>query len=211
MAQDQSTGRIVAGIMTAVGLGLLWVVVAANLPSEQDFSPREAVFIERTLPTVDATSGREATLDLSIPGVRPPPSTESMVQEEQERDSTLAAHASQPRGTDLRTAQVASLRCEAEIEQVCLDVMEGASRMKCLEQREQQVTAPCRPRLRARFLKWKHDRNRMLTACQVDVKRWCGSMRVGDGRLIQCLEEHAQDVSDSCHATLPKGTVSFRH
>lgn len=210
LAQDQSTSRIVAGVFTAVGLGLLWLVVAVSLPSESDLSAKESTINEHLLSTAATTPGSETTLDLSVPGVLPPPPGESPSSENRMRDTSLTAPRTRPTEADLRSVQVARLRCEAEFEQLCPGAAEGPARMRCLEQRAQHVGAPCQPQLHARFLRWKEGQKRMLRACQEDAKRWCGSVEAGNGGLVQCLEERAQDVSDRCYETFPKGTVSFR-
>jgi hypothetical protein len=107
-------------------------------------------------------------------------------------------------------AQVLRLKCEAEIEQLCPDSVEGHDRARCLERRAKDLPSPCQNQLRERFVKWKEDRNRTVAACKEDVRRLCATLKPGDGRIMQCLQEHAQEVSDRCYQTLPKGTLLFR-
>jgi hypothetical protein len=41
-------------------------------------------------------------------------------------------------------------------------------------------------------------------ACEADIKQFCGNIQPGGGRIIQCLESHAKEVSETCHETLEK-------
>ena len=82
--------------------------------------------------------------------------------------------------------------------------------MNCLEQRAGQLVEPCQQQLHARFVKWKEQHSHMLSACQEEVKRWCMAVKVGGGQILQCLQAHAQEVSDRCYEMLPKGTVSYK-
>ena len=41
MAQPQSSSGTIAGIVTILGLGLVWVTVATNFPSEEELSLAE--------------------------------------------------------------------------------------------------------------------------------------------------------------------------
>ncbi len=39
-------------------------------------------------------------------------------------------------------------------------------------------------------------------ACADDVKRLCTGIKPGEGRIVQCLKEHAQDLSSTCAQTM---------
>jgi Cysteine rich repeat len=63
--------------------------------------------------------------------------------------------------------------------------------------------------VRQRVVKWKDERSRLTAACQVDLKRFC-PMKPGSGEMLQCLQQHAQELSDGCYERLPKGALHFR-
>ena len=65
MSQQPLSSRILAGAITFVGLGMAWMAIVSNLPSQQELSAKES-------PThaVPASPLPESVLDLSIPGVR---------------------------------------------------------------------------------------------------------------------------------------------
>jgi hypothetical protein len=205
MAQQHASGRIFAVIFTVLGLGLVWLTVIFSLPSEQELSAREPRLTLQAVIASQAQTMSEPTLDLSIPGV---PSGAPVPPDQNQPDNTggissaVAQH-------DPRKAQIAQLRCEAEVGQLCPDSPEGPARRQCLEKQEQKLSLPCQRQLRERFVKWKQERRRLATSCQADVKRWCASVKPGGGQVLQCLQDHAQDLSDRCYETLPKGTLYF--
>lgn len=44
----------------------------------------------------------------------------------------------------------------------------------------------------------------LRTACEADRRQFCREVPLGGGALVQCLESHAQEVSDQCFQLLPK-------
>lgn len=210
MAQPHASGRFLAGAFTVVGLGLVWLAVVISLPSRQEIAAKEPVLSQRAIPAATVKPSPEPTLDLSIPGVPSLPPAGSSGPSDGDQTGAAGLVSSTAGQPDPHIAQVARLRCEAEIEQLCPDSPEGSGRKKCLEQRARHLAAPCQQQLRERLVKWKEERSRFLTACQTDVARWCSSVKPGGGKILQCLQEHAQEVSDRCYETLPKGTVYFK-
>jgi hypothetical protein len=201
------------------------VTIVTSLPSQQELSARETAvsakpLVESVAPPASVQIGQvpstpvsaEPALDLSIPGVpspAPPPAPPQGTNE-QGRPSVYGSGVTVPEQIDPRAVQVARLKCEAEIEQLCPNAGEGPARARCLEQRAKDLAPLCRPQLRERFVKWKENRSRVTAACEADIKRLCAVVKPGDGRIRQCLQEHAQEVSDRCYQTLPKGTLLFR-
>ena len=199
MSQQPLSSRILAGAITFVGLGITWMAIGSNLPSQQELSAKESPAHAAPAPPLP-----EPVLDLSIPGVpATPPASEIQP----------AATADRPpvtRPRDPRAAQVARLRCEAEVEQLCPESSDVSGRRQCLEKRAQQLSAPCRQQMRERLVKWKEERSRLTLACQADIRRFCPDVKPGGGQMLQCLQHHAQELSDGCYGMLPKGTLYFK-
>jgi hypothetical protein len=42
----------------------------------------------------------------------------------------------------------------------------------------------------------------MKKACAEDVKKLCSGIKPGEGRILQCLKQHAQDLSQGCTDTM---------
>ena len=76
MAQQESSSRTIAGASTFVGLGLVWIIVAGNFPSQEELfptaPPAEARQVVRPLSSLSVPP----TLDLTIPTSPPRPSAE---------------------------------------------------------------------------------------------------------------------------------------
>jgi len=203
MSQQPIFNRIFAGAVTFIGLGVVWIAIVNNIPSQQELSARES-----SPPTIQAAPPQPVpgpVLDLSIPGVPSAPTAPDSAQPSGADGSPPVA-----RALDARTAQVARLRCEAEVEQLCPAASDGSGQRQCLEKRAHLLPAPCQHQLRERLVRWKEERSRLTLACQADIKRFCPEVRSGSGQTVQCLQQHARDVSDGCYQMLPKGTLYFR-
>lgn len=50
----------------------------------------------------------------------------------------------------------------------------------------------------------KRGKEKIKQACGDDVKRFCEGVKPGEGRIVQCLEEHAKDLSPDCSKILEK-------
>jgi hypothetical protein len=95
-----------------------------------------------------------------------------------------------------------SLKCDLEIEALCPE--EEGERRACLQRKAAQLSAPCRPMLRERLVRMKEAMQQLRTACEADRRQFCREVPLGGGALVQCLESHAQEVSDQCFQLLPK-------
>ena len=210
MAQQQSSSGILAGAITILGLGLVWVTVATNFPSQEELSsaavPAETRQVAHPLSALSAPP----KLDLTIPTSPPLPSAGAMSRPDDDRSRDSSFETPVVTRLEPRALQASRLKCEAEIEQLCPDSPDGSARRHCLEQRAKQLPPLCQSQLHERFVKWKEDRSRLMAACGEDVKQFCSTVKAGSGQILQCLQSHAQEVSDRCYQTLPKGTVYFK-
>jgi len=202
MSQQPLSSRILAGAITFVGLGIVWMAIASNLPSQQELTAKES--LKPPAQAVPVPPLPEPVLDLSIPGVpATPPAPETPSAATADRPSVSTP-------TDPRAAQVARLRCEAEVEQLCPEASNGSGRRQCLEKRAQQLSAPCHQQMRERLVRWKEERSRLTLACKADIRQFCPDVKQGGGETLQCLQHHAQELSDGCYGMLPKGTLYFK-
>jgi hypothetical protein len=203
MSQQPVFNRILAGAVTFVGLGIVWVAIVNNLPSQQELSAKES--LPPNAQSAQAQPLSEPVLDLSIPGVPSGPQASEAPPGTRKGEMRPAVTALDP-----RTAQVARLRCEAQVEQLCPEAGDGQGRRQCLEKRAQHLPAACQQQIRERLVKWKEERSQLKLACQADIRRFCPDLRPGVGQTLQCLQQHAQEVSDGCYEMLPKGTLYFK-
>src|SRR4029079_11630356 len=131
MAQQQSSSGTIAGIVTILGLGLVWVTVAANFPSEEELSSAELPAESRQAPVSSSSPSVPPTLDLTIPTSPPLPSEAAMVRPGDERSTD--SHVDAPVVTRLAPSavQATRLKCEADIDQLSPDSLAGASPLTC--------------------------------------------------------------------------------
>jgi len=187
-------------VVTVGGLSLVWAIVWANLPSKE-----ELVSVQSEAPSVHAS--RAPALDLSIPGVASRPTTNSVGAGQAAPVTTLGG-LSVPR--DSRARKIAEVKCDAEIQQYCPDSLTGEDRRSCVMQRVKRFDASCQQIVQQRLVRWKEAEGYRV-ACVVDMRRFCRTVRAGDGRVLQCLQEHEQDLSEGCYQSLPKGRLQTRN
>ena len=210
MAQQQSSSGIIAGAITILGLGLVWATVVFNFPSQEELSSAALPAETRQAARPPSPLSEPPTLDLTIPTSPPLPSESAMPRPGDDRSRDSSVEAPVVTRLDPSTLQATKLKCEADIEQLCPDSLDGSARTRCLKQRAKQLPPLCLSQLQERFVKWKEDRNRLMAACNEDVKRFCRAINPGSGQVLQCLQSHDQEVSDRCYQTLPKGKLFFK-
>ncbi len=210
MAQLQSSSSTIAGVITILGLGLVWVTVATNFPSQEELSLAALPAETRSVTAPSSSLSAPPALDLTIPTSPPLPSETAMPRLGDDRPGDSSVEAPIVTRLGPSAQQATRLKCEEDIEQLCPDSLDGAARARCLRQRAKQLPSPCQNQLHERFVRWKEDRSRLMAACGADVKLFCRTVKPGSGEILQCLQSHAQEVSDRCYQTLPKDTFFFK-
>ena len=210
MAQQPSSNSTIASVITILGLALIWVTVATNFPSQEELSSAALPAETRQATVLSSSPAVEPTLDLTIPTSPPLPSEATMANPGDVRSTDSSVEGPIVSRLTPSALQATKLKCEADIEQLCPDSPDGSARTRCLRQRARQLPPPCQAQLHERFVKWKEDRSRLIAACRDDVKLFCKTVKSGSGEILQCLQSHAQEVSDQCYQTLPKDTFFFK-
>ena len=194
------SGKAVTNSISVAGLILVWTVIWTNFPSKEElFSAQSA--------SLRGESQRVPELDLTIPGVVSRPAENSARTADSLSVATLGG-LSVPR--DRRAKEIAEVKCEAEVQQYCPDSLEGEDRRRCVMQRLKRLDAPCQQIVQKRLVRWREAES-YKHACIEDMKRVCPTVQPGDGRILQCLQEHEQDLSEVCYQSLPKGRLHLRN
>ena len=194
------SGKAVTNSISVVGLILVWTVIWTNFPSKEElFSAQSA--------SLRGESQRVPELDLTIPGVVSRPAENSAGTADSLSVATLGG-LSVPR--DRRAKEIAEVKCEAEVQQYCPDSPEGEDRRRCVVQRLKRLDAPCQQIVQQRLVRWREAEGYKHT-CIEDMKRVCPTVQPGDGRILQCLQEHEQDLSEGCYQSPPKGRLHLRN
>lgn len=197
-AQERS-GKAVTNSISVAGLILVWIVIWANFPS------KEELFSAQSASSIAEMQG-VSELDLTIPGVVRQ-SAETVGTADSPSVATLGG-LSVPR--DRRAREIAEVKCEAEVQQYCPDSLTGEGRRRCMTQRLKRLDAPCQQIVQQRLIRWREVEGYKLV-CVEDVKRVCPTVQPGDGRILQCLQEHEQDLSEGCYQSLPKGRLHLQN
>ena len=199
-ATPTRSGKAVTNSISVVGLILVWTVIWTNFPSKEElFSAQSA--------SLRGKSQRVPELDLTIPGVVSRPAENSARTADSLSVATLGG-LSVPR--DRRAKEIAEVKCEAEVQRYCPDSLEGENRRRCVVQRLKRLDAPCQQIVQQRLVRWREAES-YKHACIEDMKRVCPTVQPGDGRILQCLQEHEQDLSEVCYQSLPKGRLHLRN
>lgn len=197
---QERSGKAVTNSISAAGLILVWTVIWAHFPSKEElFSAQSGSPSEETQ--------RAPKLDLTIPGMAGTP-VESSTETRDSSGPTTLDGLSVPR--DRRAREIAEVKCEAEVQRYCPDSLAGEDRRRCAIQRLKRLDVPCQQIIRQRLVRWREAEGYKL-ACVEDLKRFCLTVQPGDGRILQCLQEHEQDLSEGCYQSLPKGHLHLRN
>ena len=210
MAQQQSSSGIITGAITILGLGLVWVTVAGNFPSQEELSSAALPVETRQAAQPPPSLSSPPTLDFTIPTSPPLPSEAALSKPDDDRSRDSNVEAPVVTRMDSPAPQATRLKCESDIEQLCPDFQDGSTRTRCLQQRAKQLPLLCQNQLHERFVKWKEGQSRMMAACEGDIKRFCRAVTPGSGQILGCLQSHGQEVSARCYQTFPKGTFLFK-
>lgn len=196
----EPSGKVTAGLVSVSGLILVWTIVWANLPSQDEWMSAQSLS-----PIAHPPDAPE--LDLTIPG-SPIRLRDQSVGAGEPVSPEIVGGLSVP--SDSRARQIAEVKCDAEVQQSCPDSLTGEARRHCVQQRLSRLDPPCQQIMRQRLVRWKEAEGYRV-ACVDDVKRVCRTVPSGDGRILQCLQEHEQDLSEQCYLSLPKGRLQLRN
>jgi len=130
--KQASSGKAMAGLASLIGLGLVWSIVWANLPSREEL-------LSAHRPVAAAPAVPE--LDLSIPGV--PAKPLHMPGRHAESAASKTPGAVFVPG-EIGAKQTAEVTCEAEGQKLCPDSLTGVARQQCLARHLKQLSPPCR-------------------------------------------------------------------
>ena len=89
--------------------------------------------------------------------------------------------------------------CADDIARFCAGIKGGQAQIRqCLKEHQGELSSPCQARVQTMQQRLQE----MSDACQGDVQQFCQDVRLGGGRLAQCMQQHASELSPSCKAAL---------
>ncbi len=181
-------------LLSCLVLGGVWGLVIYVLPQSDDLPESGPVSVPpvpvpspspTSLPrqTVEDTSSQPVSVQAEVPVVQ-------------------LESSPQPMAEAVRVPLGREVKCDLEMEALC--PAEEGERQACLQRKAAQLSVPCRPLLRETLVRMKETRQQLRAACEADRRRFCRDVPLGGGAMLQCLESHAQEVSDQCFQFLPK-------
>ena len=92
--------------------------------------------------------------------------------------------------------------CEKEINTFCKDVTPGEGRvLACLFAHNDKLSGSCEYALYDAAVQLERAvaaLTYVANECEDDLDKFCESVEVGEGRLLECLNKHEKKVSDRC-------------
>lgn len=93
--------------------------------------------------------------------------------------------------------------CKSDAEKLCSDITPGEGRVaSCLSSKEDQLTPECASAKTdlAAQLSRRVEKTEVAfrKTCGKDVQKFCPNTPMGRGRVLDCLDKHADSLSDSC-------------
>jgi hypothetical protein len=113
-----------------------------------------------------------------------------------------------PSPDPINAAQAA---CNSDIQALCASVQPGGGRiLACLKEHQDKVSDTCKQAVMKAAQTQPPPApspdaiNAAQAACNSDVQALCASVQPGGGRILACLKEHQDKVSDSCKQAVMK-------
>jgi hypothetical protein len=96
--------------------------------------------------------------------------------------------------------------CNSELTQYCAEVTPGEGRLlSCLYAYEDKLSGPCEHALydaAARLERAISTITYVANECRTELETHCTGVEVGEGRVAQCLKDHAAELSPGCSQAL---------
>lgn len=105
-------------------------------------------------------------------------------------------------GAEQNLVETVQNGCKTELETYCQDVTPGEGRiLACLYAREDKLSGKCEWALydaAAQLERAVAALSYLINECADDVNKLCKGVKAGEGRLLDCLDKNAADVSQRC-------------
>lgn len=93
--------------------------------------------------------------------------------------------------------------CKTDRETLCKDVEHGDGRMmKCFKDNEDKLSAGCKAHMAEKKEKMKEMMKEISESCKGDVETHCAHIEKGKGRIMKCMKENKEKLSDACKAEI---------
>lgn len=100
----------------------------------------------------------------------------------------------------MRAQDLGTGACKADADKLCKDVQPGEGRIaRCLKQHESSVSPACKDAM----VQARQKMQALREACAGDAKQYCKGVKPGHGRMLTCLQQNENKLSQGCRAAMP--------
>ena len=96
--------------------------------------------------------------------------------------------------------------CAGDIQRLCPDLRPGGGRLiACLRQHAKELAPQCKDAFAAMAhaeAGTQSRARRWFRTCKAEIATYCKNVPAGEGRIAQCLESHAAQLSRACQSAL---------
>ena len=93
--------------------------------------------------------------------------------------------------------------CNSELTQYRAEVTPGEGRLlACLYAYEDKLSGQCEHALYDAAARLERAITYVANECRAELETHCASVEVGEGRVAQCLKDHAAELSPGCNQAL---------
>jgi hypothetical protein len=108
--------------------------------------------------------------------------------------------------------------CRTDTQKFCAGESNPGRAFECLVDHSKEVSDTCYDDLKQRIARQQatsptgesNTGSNEQRACRQDAQRYCKGVQPGGGRIVNCLLDHQNDISDACYAVLEKRTKNRR-
>lgn len=94
--------------------------------------------------------------------------------------------------------------CKADAEKLCKDVEPGGGRiMACLKAHESELSEGCRIKKGGQKGE-AGEKHPGFAACEADKSKFCAEVKPGEGRIVECMRAHKEELSSACREMMEK-------
>jgi hypothetical protein len=95
--------------------------------------------------------------------------------------------------------------CGDEIEKFCSHVVPGKlSLAVCLNEKRESLSKECLAKVEKAMVKIEEGQK----ICGPDISLFCGKVKPGEGRILNCLNANKSDIAPDCRAQVEKFTAT---
>jgi hypothetical protein len=98
--------------------------------------------------------------------------------------------------------------CQADMDKYCANVTPGEGRLlNCAAAYRDQLSDQCTGAIVAAAMIIEditYLAVDVAQACETELDTWCGDVEVGEGRVLACLDEHDDELSEACDDVLER-------